>query len=158
MVELPTYTAVFRLKRRLYAIYDWELPVPVGLLEVGVFAAGVAVCALLAELVGVPLSPGSAWFFIVPPGFLAYAARRPLADAKQPHAWAWARVRYALEPRRLHDLADRPPRQRREQRSTLADEPPGAAPLTDEAASLSDDTAVIDDPATADDAADKVRP
>lgn len=155
MVELPTYTAVFRLKRRLYAVYDWELPVPVGLLEIGVFTAGVAVCALLAEVVGIALTPGSAWFFVVPPGFLAYAARRPLADAKQPHAWAWARLRYALEPRRLHDLADRPPRPRHARQATSADDLPQDDPR---AAMPTDDSTVVDDPTIADAPADKVEP
>lgn len=133
MMELPTYTAVFRLKRRLYAIYDWELPVPVGLLEIAVFAAGVALCAVVAQLIGLELTPGSAWFFVVPPGFLAYAARRPLADGKPPHAWAWAQLRYLLEPRLLHGLADRPPRAVRTASTTTSGQQPDAAATTDEA-------------------------
>lgn len=108
MTPLPTYTSVFRLRRRLYAVYDWELPVPVGLLEVAVFAGGVALFALLGRLLGIPLTPGTAWFFLVPPGFLAYLARQPVADHKPPHAWLGARLRFLLEPRRLVGLADAP--------------------------------------------------
>jgi TcpE family len=104
--DLPTYTSVFRLKRRLYAIYDWELPVPLGLLEVAVFAAGVAVFAGLAAAFGIELSPRTAWFFVVPPGFLAYLARQPIADGKQPHAWFLAQVKYVLEPRVLVNAAE----------------------------------------------------
>lgn len=104
--ELPTYTSVFRLRRRLYALYDFELPVPVGLAEVGIFLAAVAVFWALAQALGIGFTPGSAWFFLVPPGFVAYLARLPVADGKQPHALLASRVRYILEPRALHRLAE----------------------------------------------------
>jgi hypothetical protein len=106
MRQLPTYTSVFRLQRRLYAVYDWELPVPIGLLEATVFAVGVGVCVVLAQLFDIALTAGTAWFFLVPPGFAAYLARQPLADGKQPHAWLVSQLRYALEPRVLIDLAE----------------------------------------------------
>ena len=61
---------------------------------------------LIAQVLGIRLTPGSAWFFVVPPGFVAYLARLPLADGKQPHALLASRVRYLLEPRALHRLAE----------------------------------------------------
>jgi hypothetical protein len=106
MIELPTYTSVFRLRRRLYAVYDWELPLPVGVFEAGVFLLAVALFALLGRMLGIELTPGSAWFFLVPPGFLAYLAGRPVADGKPPHQWLASQARFLLEPRRLHDLAE----------------------------------------------------
>lgn len=106
MIPLPTYTSVFRLRRRLYAIYDWELPVPVGLFEASVFLGAVVAFALLATALGIGFTPGSAWFFVVPPAFVAYLARQPVADAKQPLDWLASHVRYVLEPRVVHRLAD----------------------------------------------------
>lgn len=104
--ELPTYTSVFRLRRRLYALYDFELPVPVGLAEAGVFLLAAGIFWVLGHALGIAFTPGSAWFFVVPPGFLAYLARLPVADGKQPHALVAARIRYLLEPRALHRLAE----------------------------------------------------
>lgn len=106
MTELPTYTSVFRLRRRLYAVYDWELPLPVGVFEAGAFLLGVAVFALLGRVLGIELTPGSAWFYLVPPGFLAYVSGRPVADGKPPHQWAASQATYLLEPARLHGLAE----------------------------------------------------
>ena len=131
-MELPTYTSVFRLRRRLYAVYDWELPVPIGLLEVGVFAGGVIVFAALARLLGIELTAASAWFFVVPPGFLAYLAHQPVADHKQPHAWAATQVRYLLEPRLIHRLADSGPRRLAKARARPAVEEPVPGPPTAE--------------------------
>jgi hypothetical protein len=120
MRQLPTYTSVFRLQRRLYAVYDWELPVPVGLLEAAVFIGGVGVCIVLAQLLGIAFSAGTAWFFVVPPGFLAYLSRQPVADGKQPHAWVVSQLRFLLEPRLLVDLAEA----RRRDARRLSTEPP----------------------------------
>jgi hypothetical protein len=106
MIDLPTYTSVFRLRRRLYAVYDWELPLPIGLFEAGVFLVGVVLFALLGRLLGIELTPASAWFFLVPPGFLAYLAGRPVADSKPPHQWLVSQVQFVLEPAVLHGLAE----------------------------------------------------
>lgn len=106
MRELPTYTSVFRLQRRLYAIYDWELPVPLGLLEVAVFVVAVAAFYGVGRLFGITVTAGTAWFFVVPPAFLAYLARQPVADGKQPHQWLLTQLRYVLEPRVLVRLAE----------------------------------------------------
>lgn len=106
MIELPTYTSLFRLRRRLYAIYDWELPVPIGLFEAGVFIAVALLFVLLGQVLGIRLTAGSAWFYLVPPGFAAHLARKPVADRKEPHAWALGQLRYLLEPRVLHRLAE----------------------------------------------------
>lgn len=110
MRQLPTYTSVFRLQRRLYAVYDWELPVPLGLIEVAVFAVAAAVFFAAGQLLRIPVTASTAWFFVVPPAFLAYLARQPVADAKQPHAWIITQARYLLEPRVLVGLAE--PRRR----------------------------------------------
>lgn len=106
MIPLPTYTSVFRLRRRLYALYDWELPVPVGLFEASVFLAAAGAFALLGAVFGLGFDAGSAWFYVVPPLFVAYLARQPVADAKQPLDWVLSHARYLLEPRVVHRLAD----------------------------------------------------
>lgn len=106
MVELPTYTSVFRLERRLYAIYDWELPVPVGVGGAAAFVLAALVFLVLGRVLNIELTAGTAWFYVVPPAFAAYLARRPVADAKQPHAWAVSQLRFLLEPRVVHRLAD----------------------------------------------------
>lgn len=105
-MELPTYTSVFTLERRLYAIYDLELPAPVGFFQVGAFLLAAVVFFLLGRLFGVPMSAGTAWFYFVPPGLAAWVASKPVAEGKRPHVWALAQLRYLLEPRVLHRLVE----------------------------------------------------
>lgn len=104
-MELPTYTSVFSLERRLYALYDFELPVPVSLVQVVSFAIGVAAMAVLARLVGLGLHPGTAWLFVVPPALLSFGLSRPFIEGRRPQAVAASLLRFFLEPRLLVDLA-----------------------------------------------------
>jgi len=140
MTELPTYTSVFRLRRRLYALFDFELPVPVGLVELGLFALTALVFWFVGHALGITLTAGSAWFFLVPPAFVAYLARLPLADARQPHAWLRSRIRYLLEPRTLSGLAEGPraPARRHTGPDALAGQAP-PSPLDDGGRERGDD-------------------
>jgi hypothetical protein len=113
-IELPTYSAVFAFEKRLYAIYDVELPTPVSLFQGAVFLLAVAADVLITRLIGVRLTAGSFWLFVVPPGGAAWLASQPLADHKRPHQWAATRLRHWHEPRTLIRLhPDRRPRRPR---------------------------------------------
>ena len=107
---LPTYSAVFGFEKRLYAIYDLELPVPVSLFQAGVFLLALAATLAATAMVGVGLSAASAWVFVVPPATAAYLASRPLADGKRPHHWLVSQARHLTEPKTLVRLRpDRAP-------------------------------------------------
>lgn len=101
MIEMPTYTSVFQLERRLYALYDLELPVPVGFLQAGVFAGAAGASLLGMHLLGVDLTAETAWIVVVPPGFAGWLASRPVIEGKHPHRWLISQVRYLREHRRL---------------------------------------------------------
>lgn len=103
-MELPTYSAVFAFEKRLYAIYDFELPISVSLFQGGVFLVAVGATLAATALLGIGLTAGTFWLFVVPPGFAAYLATRPLADGKRPHEWVAGRARHLSEPRTLARL------------------------------------------------------
>lgn len=100
-VELPVYTSIFRLRRRLYRVYDIDLPVPVSFAQVTAFVAAFVVMLVVLRALGVDPSPGSAWAYLVPPGAAAWVANRPIGDDRSVLAWAVAHARYAVEPRVL---------------------------------------------------------
>lgn len=100
-MELPTYTSIFTLRRKLYAIYDWELPRPVEMVQVGVFAIGVLIVWGITHAFGVGLSAASAWVFVVPPAALAWYSTQPIADGKGLGLWLAAQARYLCEPKVL---------------------------------------------------------
>ena len=103
MLELQTYTQLFEVERKLYKIFDLELPRPVGLLEAAAFVLTLAAISLVAKLIHLPFDANTAFLFIVPPGLAAWLVSQQLdiTDAKRPHIWALAQIRYLLEPRLL---------------------------------------------------------
>lgn len=106
-MELRTYTSIFRLERKLYKVFDMELPRPVSLPQAGAFAIAFLAMFALSGLLGIAVTPASAWLFVVVPGAAAWAASTAVADGKRPHELALSYLRFALEPRYLDGLAER---------------------------------------------------
>ncbi|MGH9187354.1 MAG: TcpE family conjugal transfer membrane protein, partial [Acidimicrobiales bacterium] len=117
-IDLPVYTGIFHLQRRLYRVYDVELPMPVSFPQAVAFLAVGSLMFIGLRAAGVELSPGTAWAFLVPPGLAAWLANRPVADQRSPLQWAVAQVRYLVEPRAITGL--KPERVPRSQRMSVA--------------------------------------
>jgi hypothetical protein len=104
-MDLPVYTAMLRIERRLYQVGDLELPAPVTLGEAAVFLASLGILAVLGRILGLGLSPSWAWAYLVLPWLAARASTTAIADRKRPHQWALAQLRHLLaEPRLLARL------------------------------------------------------
>jgi conjugation transfer TcpE-like protein len=114
-MELPVYTSLLRVERRLYEIGQFELPRPVTLPEAGVFSGSFLALVLGAHLLGIGFSAAWAWVYLVLPWLATRLAAQPLADRKRVDLWARSQLRHLLaEPRllaRLHPV--REPRQLR---------------------------------------------
>lgn len=105
-MRLPTYTSIWELDRKLYKVEDWVLPVPVSLLQAGVFAGVAAVWWLVLRLLGVVFSADTGWLYLVPPGAAAWLAGRPVAEHKRIHQLLGSQLRYLLQPRALTRLTE----------------------------------------------------
>jgi hypothetical protein len=118
MIVGRTYTALWRAQRKLHAIQDIRLPVPVGISQ--------AVTALLVMLVWFPIwfgldlsrvmfvfgrfSPGAVLIGVVGPPILAGAAvGTHLTEGRTATEWAWSAIRWTMLPRDLHRM-DQPTR------------------------------------------------
>jgi TcpE family len=104
-MDLPVYTSLLRMERRLYQVGGLELPRPVSLLEAGVFSAALLTLVIAARLLHLGLSAAWAWVYLVVPWVAAWRVSLPLADRKRAHLWALSQLRYLFaEPRLLARL------------------------------------------------------
>ena len=104
-MDLPVYTSLLRMERRLYQVGGLELPRPVSLLEAGVFSATFLALLIAARLLHLGLSAAWAWVYLVVPWVAAWRVSLPLADRKRAHLWALSQLRYLFaEPRLLARL------------------------------------------------------
>jgi MinD-like ATPase involved in chromosome partitioning or flagellar assembly len=109
-VELPTYTSIWRIEKRLYKLYDFRLPMPVPVGQIIVFGAITAPYVLLLTTFGVPLDHSLFWLYVLPPGALTWLATRPVLESKRLPELVISQVRYLVEPKvwcRLAPLAAR---------------------------------------------------
>jgi hypothetical protein len=119
-MELRTYTDLWRMDRRIHAIQDIRLPIPVGMTQLG--------AAAIAALVWLPIASGlgitalvvgageyatglSAILLAGPPVAVGWATGRPLIEGRTVGQHLLAAVRFRLLPPRLVrlDIPDREP-------------------------------------------------
>jgi hypothetical protein len=105
-MELPTYTRVFTIERRLYRIFDFELPAPVSATQLGAFVAATIAVLMLGGLLGVPVTVVTLFPHLGLAAVAAWLFCQPIAERKRPHQWLAAQLRFLAEPKRLFDFCD----------------------------------------------------
>ncbi|MGO9293829.1 MAG: TcpE family conjugal transfer membrane protein [Streptosporangiaceae bacterium] len=108
-MDLPTYTNIWRIEKRLYKLYDFRLPMPLPVGQIAVFAVIAVPYVLVLSLAGLPFSHTLLWLYVLPPAVLAWLATRPVIENKRLPELLVSQVRYLAEPRtwcRLATLAE----------------------------------------------------
>jgi MinD-like ATPase involved in chromosome partitioning or flagellar assembly len=98
-VDLPTYTNIWRIEKRLYKLYDLRLPMPLPLVQIGVFVGVFLPWIILLQLVGLPFHAPWHVVYLVPPGLLTWLATRPVIEGKRLTELLISQVRYLTEAR-----------------------------------------------------------
>src|SRR6266700_4605709 len=98
-VDLPTYTNIWRIEKRLYKLYDFRLPMPLPIGQVTVFAAIAVPYVVLLTLLGLPFNHKLIWLYLLPPGALTWLATRPVLESKRLPELVGSQLRYLAEPR-----------------------------------------------------------
>src|SRR5215469_9743517 len=108
-MELPTYTNIWKIEKRLYKLYDFRLPMPLPVGQLAAFLAIAIPYMLALTLVGMPFSHTWVWLYVLPPGAAAWLVTRPVLEGKRLPELVVSQVRYLMEPRtwcRLVPLAE----------------------------------------------------
>jgi len=98
-VDLPTYTSIWRIEKRLYKLYDFRLPMPLPISQITVFAAIAVPYVVLLTILGVPFSHTLVWLYVLPPGAATWLVTRPVLEGKRLPELIKSQLRYLAEPR-----------------------------------------------------------
>jgi MinD-like ATPase involved in chromosome partitioning or flagellar assembly len=104
-VDLPTYTSIWRIEKRLYKLYDFRLPMPLPIGQLTIFVAIAVPYVVLLTLVGVPFNHTLVWLYILPPGAATWLVTRPVLESKRLPELVKSQLRYLAEPRILCRMA-----------------------------------------------------
>jgi MinD-like ATPase involved in chromosome partitioning or flagellar assembly len=97
-VELPTYTSIWRIEKRLYKLYDFRLPMPLPVGQAAAFTAITVPYVVVLTLSGLPFSHTLFWLYVLPPGVLTWLVTRPVLESKRLPELVVSQVRYLAEP------------------------------------------------------------
>ena len=109
-MELPTYTNIWKIEKRLYKLYDFRLPMPLPVGQLAVFVAIAVPYMLILTIAGMPFSHTWVWLYVLPPGVLAWLVTRPVLESKRLPELVLSQLRYLSEPRtwcRMAPLAEK---------------------------------------------------
>ena len=98
-MDLPTYTNIWRIEKRLYKLYDFRLPAPLPITWIGVFVGITVPYVLFLIAVGMPFNHNLVWLYILPPGVLTWLTTRPVIESKRLPELVSSQLRYVAEPR-----------------------------------------------------------
>jgi MinD-like ATPase involved in chromosome partitioning or flagellar assembly len=98
-VDLPTYTNIWRIEKRLYKLYDFRLPAPLPITWIGVFVGITVPYVIFLIAVGLPFNHTLVWLYILPPGVLTWLTTRPVIENKRLPELVSSQLRYLAEPR-----------------------------------------------------------
>ena len=98
-MDLPTYTNIWRIEKRLYKLYDFRLPAPLPINWIAVFAGITVPYILLLVAIGLPFNHTLVWLYVLPPGLLTWLTTRPVIESKRLPELLESQVRYLTEPR-----------------------------------------------------------
>ncbi|HEX4092691.1 MAG TPA: TcpE family conjugal transfer membrane protein [Trebonia sp.] len=109
-MDLPTYTNIWRIEKRLYKLYDFRLPMPLPINWIAVFTGITVPYIVLLIAIGVPFNHSLLWLYVLPPGLLTWLTTRPVIEGKRLPELVESQVRYLSEPRtwvRLTPLSEK---------------------------------------------------
>jgi hypothetical protein len=104
-VDLPTYTNIWRIEKRLYKLYDVRLPMPLPINWIVVFAGITIPYIILLIAIGLPFNHSLVWLYVLPPGVLTWLTTRPVIENKRLPELVESQARYLMEPRTWVRLA-----------------------------------------------------
>jgi MinD-like ATPase involved in chromosome partitioning or flagellar assembly len=98
-VDLPTYTNIWRIEKRLYKLYDFRLPAPLPITWIAVFAGITVPYIVFLVAIGLPFNHNVVWLYVLPPGVLTWLCTRPVIESKRLPELVGSQLRYLAEPR-----------------------------------------------------------
>ncbi len=98
-MDLPTYTNIWRIEKRLYKLYDFRLPAPLPITWIAVFAGITVPYVVFLVAIGLPFNHNLVWLYILPPGLLTWLTTRPVIENKRLPELVSSQLRYLAEPK-----------------------------------------------------------
>lgn len=103
-MEIKTFTSFWNIEKKVYSIYDIQLPFAVSIRSIGVFAATGIPYWLILSMFGVPFGLSLLVVWIAPPLVFAIIGNRPMFEGKNIVDYLNSRVKFLFESKKYKGL------------------------------------------------------
>lgn len=103
-MELRTYTSLWQVERRIYRLYDINLPYAISIKQILVFVGFTIPWLLLLNLVRIPFAAPWHALYIIPPIAVTYFASKTVAESKTLGQLLVSQGRYLTQSRKYARL------------------------------------------------------
>ncbi len=99
-----TYTSIWNEEKKIYAIHELTLPVPVGFKQIGLFVFAAIIWMPIMAVIGVPfMNPFGLFTWFVVPIALAAFGNKQIFEGKSIIQYVSSAVSFMFEPKRILD-------------------------------------------------------
>lgn len=105
-MEVKNYTNIWSEEKKLYSIYEWTLPTPIGFRQIGLFALGAVVWCPIMAVLNVSIGTALGFFFwFAPPILLAIVGngKSSLFESKSIFQFMRSVIGYLFQPKVIMD-------------------------------------------------------
>lgn len=108
-LNLRTHTSLWQVEKRLYKLYDFTLPSPVSLKQLGFFLGFSIPWGIILGALGVPFAAPWHLLWLAPPVMVTIASSRPVAEGKRLGELAFSQIKYLTQPREMFRMSPAKP-------------------------------------------------
>lgn len=103
-MRVRTYTNMWNEEKKLYSIYEWTLPTPVGFRQIGLFVFGAVMWMPIMYVLHVPIgTPVGLVIWFTVPVLLAIFGNKQIFEAKSIFQYLQSVIGHMFEPKHVLD-------------------------------------------------------
>lgn len=103
-MEIKTFTNFWNIEKKIYSIYDIQLPFAVSIRSVGIFAATGIPYWIILSIFGVPFGLSTLVFWIAVPLILSIIGNRPIFEGKNIVDYLTSQIKFLFESKKYKGL------------------------------------------------------
>lgn len=103
-MEIKTFTNFWNIEKKVYSIYDIQLPFAVSIRSIGIFAVTGVPYWIILSIFGMPFGLSTIIFWLAVPLILSIIGNRPIFEGKNIVDYLTSQIKFLFESKRYKGL------------------------------------------------------
>lgn len=103
-MQIRTFTSFWNVEKKVYSIYDLQLPVAISIRSLGIFVGAAIPYWIILSIFGVPFNLSTIIIWLAFPTLIAVLGNRPIFEGKTLIDYLTSRVKFLFESKKYKGL------------------------------------------------------